>query len=159
MLCLSLSNLTKWHYKYHYIAKSLSSHKNTRSEDALVPLLYFVGVRLRQMWDCVACFQPCQSNADSHVDWTLVTCPDASNRLSHVTWVLVSHALFLSAAYTWSVLAKACQTVPDYWTKLCFVLILSKHRRFTNRLGYVYNESKQLREKQIRACILDACRS
>ncbi len=158
-MCLSLSNLTKLHYKYHYIAKSFSSHKNTRSEDALAPLLYFVGVRLRQMCDCVACFRPCQSNADLRVDWTLVTCHDASNRLSHVTWVLVSYALFLSAADAWSVLAKAYQTVPDYWTKLCFVLILSKYTRFTNRLGYVYNESKQLREKQIRAWILDACRS
>ncbi len=67
-----------------------SSHKNPRSEDALTPLLYFVGVRLRQMCNCVICSRPCQSNAESadmpHLE-TLVTCPDASNRLSHVTRV------------------------------------------------------------------------
>ncbi len=43
----------------------LSSHKNPRSEDALTPLLYFVGVRLRQMCNCVIGSRPCQSNTDS----------------------------------------------------------------------------------------------
>ncbi len=67
-----------------------SSHKNPRSEDALTPVLYFVGVRLRQMCNCVICFRPCQSNTESAGMprlQTLVTRPDASNRLSHVTWV------------------------------------------------------------------------
>ncbi len=49
-----------------------------------------MGVRLRQMCNCVICFRPRQSNAESasmpRLE-TLVTCPDASNRLSHVTWV------------------------------------------------------------------------
>ncbi len=67
-----------------------SSHKNPQSEDALTPLLYFVGVRLRQMCNCVIYSRPCQSNAESagmpRLE-TLVTRPDASNRLSHVTWV------------------------------------------------------------------------
>ncbi len=67
-----------------------SSHKNPQSEDALTPLLYFVGVRLRQMCNCVICSRPCQSNTESasmpRLE-TLVTRPDASNRLSHVTWV------------------------------------------------------------------------
>ncbi len=39
-----------------------SSH---RSEDALTTLSYFVGVRLRQMCDCVIRSQPCQSNTES----------------------------------------------------------------------------------------------
>ncbi len=67
-----------------------SSHKNPGSEEALTPLLYFVGVRLRQMCNCVICSRPCQSNAESASMpclETLVTRPDASNRLSHVTWV------------------------------------------------------------------------
>ncbi len=42
------------------------------------------------MCNCVICFRPCQSNAESasmpRLE-TLVTRPDASNRLSHVTWV------------------------------------------------------------------------
>ncbi len=67
-----------------------SSLKNPRSEDALTPLLYFVGVRLRQMCNCVICSRPCQSNAESagmpRLE-TLVTRPDALNCLSHVTWV------------------------------------------------------------------------
>ncbi len=71
-------------------AKSLSSHKNPQSEDALTPLLYFVGVGLRQMCNCVICSRPCQSNAESagmpRLE-TLVTRPDASNHHSHVTWV------------------------------------------------------------------------
>ncbi len=49
-----------------------------------------MGVRLRHMCNCVICFRPCQSNAESagmpRLE-TLVTRPDASNRLSHVTWV------------------------------------------------------------------------
>ncbi len=60
-----------------------SSHKNPRSEDALSPLLYFVGVRLRQMCNWVICSRPCQSNAESagmpHLK-TLVT------RITLVTW-------------------------------------------------------------------------
>ncbi len=42
------------------------------------------------MCNCVICFRPCQSNAESASMprlQTLVTRPDASNRLSHVTWV------------------------------------------------------------------------
>ncbi len=42
-----------------------SSHKNPRSEDALTSLLYFMGVRLRQMCNGVICSRPCQSNAES----------------------------------------------------------------------------------------------
>ncbi len=42
------------------------------------------------MCNCVICFRPCQSNAESasmpRLE-TLVTHPDALNRLSHVTWV------------------------------------------------------------------------
>ncbi len=67
-----------------------SSHKSPRSEAALTLLLYSVGVRLRQMCNCVICSRPCQSNAESagmpHLE-TLVTRPDASNRLSDMTWV------------------------------------------------------------------------
>ncbi len=64
-----------------------SSHKNPRSEDALTPLLYFVGVRLRQMCNCVICSRPCQSNTESagmHVSKHLWHAPML--RIALVTW-------------------------------------------------------------------------
>ncbi len=64
-----------------------SSHKNPRSEDALTPLLYFVGVRLRQMCNFVICFWPCQSNTDSagmHVSKQLWHAPML--QIALVTW-------------------------------------------------------------------------
>ncbi len=64
-----------------------SSHKNPRSEAALTPLLYFVGVRLRQMCNCVICSRPCQSNAELagiHISKHLWHAPML--RIALVTW-------------------------------------------------------------------------
>ncbi len=94
LIVLLLMDLAYFFFFFFYIEflqpLKKSSHKNPRSEAALTPLLYFVGVRLRQMCNCVICSRPCQSNAEStgmpRLE-TLVTRPDVSNRLSHVTWV------------------------------------------------------------------------
>ncbi len=51
-------------FTWIYPAFEKLSHKNPRSE-ALTSLLYFVGVRLRQMCNCVIWSRPCQSNAES----------------------------------------------------------------------------------------------
>ncbi len=113
-------NIVVSYYSAHSInyspGTSVSIYSNCTTRNTAVELLWQDTVLIRDRKSTLFAYKPCRLNV-SFTRWSDVS----------FFWAHTPEARAL----------RPCQTAPDYWTKLYFALILSKHTRFKYRLSWL----------------------